>query len=384
MAMQDGNINKNGNNHAGNNDTDNNDDDSNNNNNSSNNSSRGGSQFEVTLDNGTELITRYFDDPSAPSPPALCPNKEPPPSTCSQPPPPTCSKPPPSPPPACPAKPSCPEPQPSCSKPEPTCSKPEPTCSKLEPTCSKPEPTCSKAPPSCPKKQGCTEEKGLFERLFEAVPDKCCDLGPVPTDACAAERFFDKENPQPKKCEKPTAKCGPEKESKNPFAEWFASQDPCPNKPALAPHSSCGAVCNAEPPPPEPPMPYPCCPAQAPKPETSKCANESLQPEVKTVCGRCSEKSIRNENGSAMKIREELEEEEEEEERRGSRERKKKNTSMTTRRNKRKREEEEDDGDDEGEDEDEDERQVRKRKKSLKDTVFGKFLTRNFCGKSED
>ena len=40
--------------------------------------------------------------------------------------------------------------------------------------------------------QDCAEEKSLFERLLEVDPDKCCDLGPVPYDACAAERFFDK------------------------------------------------------------------------------------------------------------------------------------------------------------------------------------------------
>ena len=103
---------------------------------SSNNSSRGGSQFEVTLDNGTELITRYFDDSSATSsPPALCPSKESPPA-CS-PPPPTCASPPP---------PTCPPPQPTCSEPKPTCSEPKPTCSE-------PKPTCSQPPPSCPKKQ---------------------------------------------------------------------------------------------------------------------------------------------------------------------------------------------------------------------------------------
>ena len=152
------------------------------------------------------MVTRYFDDPSS-TPPSLCPQQET--KGCA-------------PEPACPAKQPPPPPK-RCESPppQPSCSQPQPSCSQPQPSCSQPQPSCQKAP-SCRARddvrlsrqlitsqikvlewlyllttvisihQQCPEEKSLLERLIEKDPDQCCDLGPVPYDACAAERFFDK------------------------------------------------------------------------------------------------------------------------------------------------------------------------------------------------
>jgi len=286
------------------------------------------SQFEVSLNNGKEVVTRYFDDPSS-TPPSLCPQQET--KGCA-------------PEPACPAKQPPPPPK-RCESPppQPSCSQPQPSCSQPQPSCSQPQPSCQKAPSCRARDDQCPEEKSLLERLIEKDPDQCCDLGPVPYDACAAERFFDKEDPRPKECKKKVPKCGVESQAKNPFVEWFASQDPCPRKPGLPPHPSCAAGCGADPPPPSPPPPYPCCPAESPKP-TNQCSNAEEQLELTTLA--CCDSPKVDAAGGTMKMQDRKQIRSEED--------------------------------------DMEERRTEKKKKSLKETAVGKFIARHFCGKCED
>jgi len=280
---------------------------------------KGFSGFEVQLDTGSEIVTRYFPDESS-SPSSLCPSQEV-----------RVKK----------SEPTCPPPEPACPPPKPTCP-PKPSCPpKAEPTCPqkpscppKVEPSCPPKP-ACPPKKECEEEKSWLEKLIETEPAKCCDLGPVPYDACQAERFFDKEDPRPKKCEKETPKCGVETQSKNPFAEWFANQDPCPGKPDPPPHPSCAAACGRESAPEAPPPPYPCCDspsAPTPFPVSNDTAMPSLLPATPETRSDAA-KSV----GSSEK--------------------------MTQTRV---------------------EKPKKRKKKSLGETAIGKFFTRNFCAKSDD
>merc|ERR1712087_1022935 len=77
-------------------------------------------------------------------------------------------------------------------------------------------------------------------------------------------------------------------QSKNPLAEWFAAQDPCPLKPDLPLHPSCAAKCGAaaDPAPESPPAPpYPCCISP---PASSSGADK---PEVRPISGNENAKS---------------------------------------------------------------------------------------------